>query len=447
MPNLHLRTINWLNLFKSPPMLLVSLVLGTFVGVKIPSLVPLLSWLGNTYLALLQLCALPIMLAGLVAGVYRLIGGHDSRQIILRLVAIVIAGFMVCNGIAALLGWVGNLGRLDLATLTALGTEVNKTGIDGEIYRFSEVAIEPDVRPGISTLMNNLVSDNIFASLAEGETLEVLIFAIILGIAVSLLPPSPARERFVTCFEFLFQVFGLIADVIVACLPIGLIGLFAEQFAATSFGTLQLMIRFILLANLSLIAVYLLSVGVIWLRARRPNRMRLFVCLKETTILALSTSSSLASLPYALKMMPRLRFNLVEVKSLLPINLITFRYGTSIYFALATMFILQIYQEPLGINQFFTIVVGCFLASLSSIGGAGIAVLGCLEVVTSALGLPIGSVLLVFVAIDPFVNPFRALVNVYASIAVTAMVIEPTGSSDRRGNTGLMTQISAVRAS
>jgi Na+/H+-dicarboxylate symporter len=123
-------------------------------------------------------------------------------------------------------------------------------------------------------------------------------------------------------------------------------------------------------------------------------------------------------------MMPKLRFNSEEVNSLLPINLITFRYGTSIYFALATMFILKIYQEPFGLNQFLTIAIGCLLASLSSIGAAGVAALGCLEVVTSALGLPIGAALLIFVAIDPFINPLRALVNVYAAMAITAIVTD-----------------------
>jgi Na+/H+-dicarboxylate symporter len=405
-------------------MLLVSLALGIVVGVTIPSLVPLLSWLGRTYLALLQLCALPIMLSGIVAGVYRLVVGHNSRAIVLRLVAIVMAGFMVCNSLAILIGWASQTRRLDVSTLAALGAEVNRTGIDGEIHRFSLVVPSADPRPGLSTLLNSLISDNIFASLATGQTLQVLTFSIILGVALSLLPASSARHRLVSFFDLIFQVFGLIADVIVACLPIGLIGLFAEQFATTSIDVMRLMLGFVLVANLSLIAVYGLSVFVIWICAHRPRRQRMLVCLKETTVLALSTSSSLASLPYALKMMPKLRFNSEEVNSLLPINLITFRYGTSIYFALATMFILKIYQEPFGLNQFLTIAIGCLLASLSSIGAAGVAALGCLEVVTSALGLPIGAALLIFVAIDPFINPLRALVNVYAAMAITAIVTD-----------------------
>ncbi|TAF53470.1 MAG: hypothetical protein EAZ61_06950 [Oscillatoriales cyanobacterium] len=427
MPDL--RKIHWLNLLKSPPMLLVSLALGIVVGVTIPSLVPLLSWLGRTYLALLQLCALPIMLSGIVAGVYRLVVGHNSREIVWRLVAIVIVGFLACNSIAIFIGWASQSGNLDVSVLAALGAEVNKTGIDAEIYRFSVVAPSIDLRPGLSTLLNSLISDNIFASLATGQTLQVLTFSIILGAALSLLPVSSDRHRLVSFFDLIFQVFGLIADVIVACLPIGLIGLFAEQFATASLDVMPLMLEFVLVANLSLVMVYGLSVAVIWVCAHRPRRLRMLVCLKETTILALSTSSSLASLPYALKMMPRLRFNSEAVNSLLPLNLITFRYGTSLYFALATMFILKIYQEPFGLNQFLTIAIGCLLASLSSIGAAGVAALGCLEVVTSALGLPIGAALLIFVAIDPFINPLRALVNVYAAMAITAIVVDNSGSA------------------
>ncbi|MGD1900802.1 MAG: dicarboxylate/amino acid:cation symporter [Geitlerinemataceae cyanobacterium] len=422
-----LKTVNWFDVFKSPPMLLVSLGLGLAFGALLPGSIEPLSAIGNAYLSALQLCALPIMTTGIIAGIYRLVKSHHSKEFVVRLVGLVMVGFAICNSVAIAIGWVMQSGRFDASTLEALGTEVNKFGIDAEIYRTLPPP-PPELRLGLNTLADSLISDNIFAALVDNQTLAVLVFAIVLGAALGLAPTTKVSDRLVSSCDLIFNVFCGIADFAVACLPLGLIGLFAEQFAATGGGILRLMLGFVLMADASLLVLYFLAAAIVWWQARRPGLKRMVASAKDSTILALSTSSSLATLPYALRMMRRLRFNAEEVNSLLPIDIITFRYGTSFYFAFATIFVMTLYREPFGINEFVTISLGCVLASLASIGAAGIAALGCIEIVTSPLGLPVGAVLLIFVAIDPLVNPFRALVNIYAATAVTALVAENSRS-------------------
>lgn len=416
--------INWNQWLKSPLAILLGIVLGGVLGIILPVLIPPLAWIGNAYLSFLKLCALPIMLSAIVVGTYRLLGEKDSGSRVFRLLIAVFAGFLLCNLVAIGIGWISQSSEIDSATLASLGTEVNKTGIDFQLYVFETPPPIDTTELGLGALLNNLISDNIFSSLSEGRTLEVLTFSIVFGIAISLLPKSNIKVHFVSILDLMFQTFNNIVKASLAFLPFALLGLIGEQVASTGMGTIQLMLKFVLLTNLCFAIAYALSVTIVWFRANRPSFRTLLHNIKETSVLAVTTSNSFACLPSSLTMMKDLGFNPEQVNSLLPINLITFRYGTSVYFVLATMFVLNVYQEPFGVNTFLTVLLGCILASLSSLGLVGIATLSCIEVVCRPLGLPVEAVLLIFVAIDPLVNPLRALVNVYASMMVTALVTD-----------------------
>jgi Na+/H+-dicarboxylate symporter len=414
----------WITFLKSPLAILLGIILGGLIGAMLPILVPPLAWVGDAYLSFLKLCALPIMLSAIVGGTYRLLGEKDSNSIIIRLLFAVFAGFILCNLVAIGIGWVAQSSEIDPATLASLGTEVNKTGIDYQLFVFKAPPPTETADLGLGALLNNLISDNIFSSLSEGQTLEVLTFAILFGIALSLLPKTPIRGNFTDVLDFMFQAFNNIVKSSLAFLPLALLGLIGKQVASTGIGTIQLMLKFVILANLCFAIAYVLSVTIVWFQAKRPSFKRLLSSMKETSVLAVTTSNSFACLPSSLTMMKELGFNEEKVNSLLPINLITFRYGTSVYFVLATMFVLNVYQEPFGVSTFLTVLLGCILASLSSLGLVGIATLSCIEVVCRPLGLPVEAVLLIFVAIDPLVNPLRALVNVYASMMVTSLITD-----------------------
>jgi len=420
----RIQALHWGKFLKSPIVILLSIVFGIILGVFIPQVVPPLAWLGNAYLSFLKLSALPIMLSAITSGINRLLHDKSSINIVFKLLIAVFAGFTVCNAIAILIALIAPGGQVDTSTLELLGNEVNKTGIDFKLYIFDTPPPVEDTEIGFSALLSNLISDNIFESLANGKTLEVLTFSIVFGTAISFLPESPVRQDFLSLIDFIFQTFNSIVRSSLVFLPVALLGLISQQVSETGFSTIKLMLNFVVLVNICLAAAYLLSVLTLWVRSNRPSLRYLLGEIRETSILAVTTSNSFACLPSSLTMMTNLKFNLEKVNSLLPINLITFRYGTSVYFVLATMFVLNLYQETINLNILVTVLLGCILASLSSLGLVGIATLSCIEVVCRPLGLPVESVLLIFIAIDPLVNPLRALVNVYASMMVTALVTD-----------------------
>jgi len=420
----RIKAIHWGKFLKSPTVILLSILLGVVIGVFTPQIVPPLAWLGNAYLSFLKLCALPIMLSAITSGINRLLHDKNSINIVLKLLIAVFTTFTVCNAIAIIISLIASGGQVDTSTLELLGNEVNKTGIDFKLYIFDAPPPVTEEEIGFSALLSNLISDNIFESLASGKTLEVLTFSIVFGTAISFLPESPVRQDFLSLIDFLFQTFNSIVRSSLSFLPISLLGLISQQVSETGFSTIKLMLNFVVLVNVCLAVTYLLGVLTLWIRSSRPSLRYLLGEIRETSILAVTTSNSFACLPSSLTMMANLKFNPEKVNSLLPINIITFRYGTSIYFVLATMFVLNLYQEKINFNVLTTVILGCILASLSSLGLVGIATLSCIEVVCRPLGLPVESVLLIFIAIDPLVNPLRVLVNVYASMMVTALVTD-----------------------
>lgn len=428
---IKLKSLAWGKILKSPFIILGSVVLGIVLGLSFSDYIGVLVWFGQAYLSFLKLCALPILLSAIIIGTNRLLRGRNSRSLIVRLLVCVFATFIIGNTIAMAIALIFQTGQIDDSLLSSLGSEVNKTGIDYQIYLRSTSPVTDEDATGFILLFRNLITDNIFNSLSEGNTLQVLVFSIVFGTALSFIPKSPLKESFIGYLDLIFQIFNSIVKSALIVLPLALIGLIGGQVSSTGLGTVNLMLGFVILSNVCFAAVYLLSAAIIWWRSNCRNLLKFIPFIKETTLLAITTSNSFACLPPSLSMMKDLGFNGEKVDAILPINIITFRYGTSVYFVFATMFVLYIYQEPIALDLLLTVVFGCILASISSLGLVGIAALGSIEVVCRPLGLPVEAVLLLFIAIDPLVNPLRALVNVYGSMMVTSLITNeasPTAS-------------------
>ena len=95
-----------------------------------------------------------------------------------------------------------------------------------------------------------------------------------------------------------------------------------------------------------------------------------------------------------------------------------------------TIFVSSLYQSPLGLGDILVLIVASILAGMATSGQSGILTLTMLGIVLSPLGLPLDAVLVLLIAIDPIINPFRTLIIVGTSITVTSFVSEQTNVED-----------------
>jgi Na+/H+-dicarboxylate symporter len=93
-----------------------------------------------------------------------------------------------------------------------------------------------------------------------------------------------------------------------------------------------------------------------------------------------------------------------------------------IYFALATLFVAQLYNKEIGVADWVIVVIGSILAGMSTSGATGVLTLTMLDIVLNPLKLPLEAVLVLLIAIDPILDPLRTLGIVHSGMAATALV-------------------------
>ncbi|MBX2865066.1 MAG: dicarboxylate/amino acid:cation symporter [Leptolyngbyaceae cyanobacterium MAG.088] len=416
---LNTLSIKWL---RSPWAILISVVLAIYIGTAHKGIAILLAPVGDFYLGLLKMCVLPILLAAITTSIGRLMRSSDAALYIKRILVVFPLGLVAASGLTALIATIAGPGRnLSAKTLESLGVLVNDSGIDLEMALTGPLPEEPT--RGIGTFLISLVPDNIFNALSQGETLKVLIFSIIVGISLGLI-----RDRVTEpCFEILeaiYRTFNQLIDWLTVVLPIGLFSLLAYQLSQQGVDVMLSMINFVIAALIIFFIIYVISTLVVWQQSK-VSLLKVLAALREPTILALATSSSLACLPSSIAQLSEaLNFKRQTVNLVTPLSITICRFGSVIYFALGSIFVMQLYDKPLGLGNILIIVMGSIFAGMATAGVTGILTLTMLGIVLEPLQLPLEAVLVLFVAIDPIMDPFRTLGIVHTGIAATSVIAD-----------------------
>ncbi len=413
-------SIEWL---RSPWAILVSVVLAIFVGTAYKEFAVSLAPIGELYLGLLKMCVLPILLAAITTSIGRLMQSSNAAQYVKRILVIFPLSLAVTSGIAVAVATIFGPGRnLSAQTLEALGILVNDSGVDLEMSLTGPLPVE-ESSGGLLTFLIGLVPENIFDSLSQGETLKVLIFSIIVGVSLGLVRNRVTEPCF-DILEAIYRTFNQLINWLTLLLPIGLFSLLAYQLSQQGVDVMLSMLNFLIAGLITFAAIYVVCTIVIWKQTNK-SLLGVLAALREPSILALATSSSLACLPSAItKLSDTLGFNRQTVNLVTPLSITICRFGSVVYFALGAVFVAQLYDEPLGLGSIFVIIVGSIFAGMATSGVTGILTLTMLGIVLEPLQLPLEAVLVLFVAIDPVMDPFRTLGIVHTGIAATALIAD-----------------------
>ncbi|HAN45122.1 MAG TPA: dicarboxylate/amino acid:cation symporter [Cyanobacteria bacterium UBA8156] len=410
---------------KSPWTVLASIGLGVYLGIGHPQAATGFAMVGQLYLSLLRMCVLPILLSAIVMSIGRLVGSSDASQALRRITGAFLVGMILAALVGMVVALVLGPGRsLDRATLQKLGVLVNASGIDLE-FALNQPTPPPPAPPSLTSFLTRLIPDNIFSSLTNGDTLQVLFFCIVFGLTLGAVKSRQATtaDAVFDLLEVLYKSFNQLIGWLTLALPIALCSLLAAQIAKAGIDLVLTMVNFLLCTIAVYAFLYGVSTLVIWRRARCTLPATLQV-VSGPTVLALATANALACLPAAIGAMTELRFVRQTTDLVIPLGVTLGRFGQIAYFALATVFVAQLYQMSLGLGQLAMVGVGSILAGLASSGATGLVTLSTLGVVLQPLGLPLEAVLALFVAIDALVDPMRTLCTLHGGMAATAAVAE-----------------------
>jgi proton glutamate symport protein len=418
----------------SAPAALLGMALGCLIGIYAKGAVPYIAPYGEIYLWILQMCILPILLSAVASSLGTIVKSRESRTYLKRMLLALLTMVLVVSCLGTLIGAVGRPGGgLDEDTKRRMGAQVlagsregasdasgrskYAVGMEINFYSPEKRAAEPS---RVRTFFERVIPPNVFAALAQSHNLQVLFFAIILGLAAGSLKEESA-EGLLSFLNGLYQAFTKVIRWAMYLLPLGLVCLLADQVSKMGGSVLLTMAKFIAMFYLAALLVFVINTLIIWRRSG-GSLISAVARLKEPIIIALGTRNSLATLPSAINAVhDRLGFEKTGTQLILPLATLIGRFGNVLYFALATMFVAQLYEAPLGFNGLVFAVIGSVLAGMATSGSTGILTLAMITIVLEPMGLPVEAALVLLMAIDPICDPPRTLTIVHTSCAVTTL--------------------------
>ena len=413
----------WLKWLRSPWAILISSILGIFIGTTQPQVAGWIAPFGTLYLGLLKMCVLPILLSAIANSLGRLMQSHDARQYVQRILVVFPLSLLAVSTVAVAIAAVAGPGRdLGADTMQNLGVLVNQSGIDLEVSLSGPIA-DTATGTNVTSLVTSLVPDNIFEALSNDQTLKVLLFAIIFGVSLGLVK-APSSVALFDILDSVYRTFNQVIQGLTYLLPFGLCSLLAYQLSRVGIEVLLSMVNFVVVSLATFAFIYLISTLILWRRAG-IGFWPTMLAIKDPNILALATSSSLACLPAAItSLSDNLKFNAQTTNLVMPLAITLCRFGSVIYFASATLFVTQLYQRDLGLTGLAIVIIASILAGMATSGVSGILTLTMLGLVLDPLKLPLEAVLVLFIAIDPLMDPFRTLGIVHTGMAATSLIAD-----------------------
>lgn len=385
---------------------IIAIILGIIFGTTIDVLKPL----GDLFLRLIKFIIAPLILSTLVVGVAS-IGDPKSLG---RVGTKTIAYYLITTAFAIIFG-------LIFAFIISPGKGLTVDGPTAEV--------EINESEGVIQTLLNIVPENPFFALTDGNVLQIIFFAIFLGLAITLIgkKAEPVYQFFDSFAELMMKITGIV----MRFAPIGIIGLVAPIVGQYGPQVLMPLLKIILTVAIACILhaviIYSLCVHIF----AKMNPLTFFKGIAPAAIVAFSTASSAATLPVTLKnTRENLGISNKITSFVVPLGATINMDGTAIYQGVAVIFIAQFYGLDLSFLQLLTVVITTILASIGTAGvpGAGMIMLA---MVLTAVGLPLEGIAII-AGVDRVLDMFRTTVNIVgdASGAVTVAGTEK-GELDR----------------
>ena len=366
---------------------------------SISILLNLFSFGGDLFLKVLKMLVVPIVFFSLLTGVANLKNITSLGRIGTKTISLYIFTTLVAITVSLLVG-----------KILEPGSSVSITQ--------QKINLNVDSPPSLSSVLLNIIPDNPFKSLVEGNMLQVIFFSILLGGCLSTLNQNKLLVDIV--FKLNELVLKML-NVLMTIAPIGIFCLIAQTFASQGLDAILELLKYffgvVLVLFIHLTLVYLPLVKYV----SGTNIIFFLSSIKQALLFAFSTSSSSATIPITLN---NVENNLKVKKKIssftVPLGATINMDGTAIMQGMATIFISNFYGIELLFSDFLTVVITATLASIGTAGvpGVGMIMLG---MVLSQVGLPLEGIAIVM-GVDRLLDMLRTSLNVAGDATVTILI-------------------------
>lgn len=409
----------------------VKVLIGMFLGIVSGMLIgPTGGWLdtgtattlgnwlalpGQLFLTLIQMIVIPLIFASVVRG----LSASESFEQLQRMGVGVVVYFVATTVVAIIIG-------LAVASLIKPGHYVDSTSLKSLMPASTSVetttALAPGSPPSLSELPDKLVTilpSNPLTSMVEGQMLQVVMFAMIMGVALVMMKPAQSRPL-LDLMSSLQEVCMTVVGWAMRLAPLAVFGLMAQLTSKIGLDAIlgmgvyvgTVLIGLLLLLSLYLLLVYLFS------HQSPASFMR---DTRDVLLLAFSTSSSAAVMPLSIKTAEeKLQVHPSVSQFVIPLGATINMNGTALYQGVATVFLAQVFAVDLSTGALLLVIVTAVGASIGSPGTPGVGIV-ILAMVLETVGIPVAGVVLIM-GVDRILDMSRTAVNVCGDLVAAKLM-------------------------
>lgn len=385
---------------------IVGIIIGIMLGIFNPDVAVLMKPLGDGFIKLIKMLIAPIIFATVVVGIANM--GDLKKVGRVGLKAIIY--FEVLTTIALVIGMI-----VVKIYQPGAGMNVDPATLDTKAIESYTSAAQ---HLSFTDFVLNIIPNNVVEAFAKGEILQVLLFSILFGVALSAMgeKAKPFVKLIDTFSNGMFRIVGMIMHLA----PIGAFGAMAFTIGKYGVGTLGNLVK--LMAGVyttSILFVFVVLGLVAWMN--RFNILKFLNYIKEEILLVLGTSSSESALPRMMNKMEKLGVSKPVVGLTIPMGYSFNLDGTSIYLTMAALFIAQATNTPLTFGEELTVLAVLMLTSKGAAAVTGGGFITLAATLSSIHTLPIAALTLLL-GVDRFMSEARAITNLIGNGVATIVI-------------------------
>jgi len=393
---------------------ILGILAGLALGILWPAAGQSMKPLGDGFIKLIRMMIAPLIFFTVIVGIA---GIGDMK----KLGRVGIKALVYFEAVTTLALGIG----LAVVTLVEPGRGFNANPATLDAGAIRDYASQGQQLHAVDFLLN-IIPDTVVSAFAKGEILQVLLLAVLFGLALASLPAGASIVA--ACDKISHVLFRVIAGIMQAA-PVGAFGAIAFTIGKYGVGTLKQLAQVLLCVYLTSGAFVFIVLGLI-LRAHGISLWKFLKYIQEELVIALSTSSSETVLPRMLQKMEDLGCSKAVVGLVIPSGYSFNLDGTSIYLTIAALFVAQATNTHLTAGQEVELLLVLILSSKGAAAVTGGGFITLAATLTALHTIPVAGLTLLL-GIDRFMSEMRTLTNLIGNGVATIVVAQWEGEFDR----------------
>ncbi|GAA5213003.1 dicarboxylate/amino acid:cation symporter [Corallincola platygyrae] len=386
-------------------------MLGVLTGVLLRNLFPDTSWVddyltyglfdvvGQIFIKSLTMLVVPLVFVSLVCGTCSLRDASTLGRLGIKSILL----YLLTTAIAISLA-------ISIALFIGPGEGVNLV---------TDATYNAKAAPTLSEVFINMFPSNPIKAMAEGNMLQIIVFALLFGISMAI--AGDAGKRLAAVFEDLNSVIMKLVTILMNLAPYGVFALMAKLFTEQDFETIGSLGEYFLVVLGTLLLHAFVTYPTMLKTLAGLNPITFLIKMRDAVLFAFSTSSSNATIPITMETVTRKLGVKNKIASFtVPLGATINMDGTAIMQGVATVFIAQVYGVDLTISDYLMVVLTATLASVGTAGVPGVGLI-MLSMVLQQVNLPVEGIALI-IGVDRLLDMTRTAVNVTGDSMVTCVV-------------------------